>query len=255
MTNTGMIGTKDAMSAYASQVKQTNETKETKKVSEYGATVGEPKLSDKAAKYYEQLKKKFGQYDFILVSKDQKANAQANASKYANNIKTVVLIDEEKIEKMATDEKFRKKYEGILSGATQQLEQLKNSVASSGAEVKGYGMEIKDDGTASYFAVLKKSFAAQKARIEKAAAQKAADKKAAAKKAEKKAKEERLQEGMKKRRADGSKEIEDEETITISAGSIEELMDKIADYKMEERSNQVQTPQEMMLGQSIDFKG
>ena len=48
--------------------------------------------------------------------------------KYANNIKTVVLIDEEKIERMAMDEVIVKKYEGILSGATAQLQQLKSSV-------------------------------------------------------------------------------------------------------------------------------
>ena len=35
---------------------------------------------------------------------------KANAAKYANGYKTVVLIDEDKIEQMATDEKFRKQY-------------------------------------------------------------------------------------------------------------------------------------------------
>ena len=44
-----------------------------------GKTIGDPKLSKEAQKYYEKLKKKYGNYDFILVSKDQKANAQANA--------------------------------------------------------------------------------------------------------------------------------------------------------------------------------
>ena len=121
----------------------------------YGRTIGQPELSEKAAKYYEQLKKKYGNYDFILVSKDQKANAQANAAKYANNIKTVVLIDEEKIERMATDESYRKKYEGILSGATAQLQQLKSSVEKSGADVKEYGMQVNDGGTTSFFAVLR----------------------------------------------------------------------------------------------------
>ena len=35
----------------------------------YGQTIGQPELSEKAAKYYEQLKK-YGNYDFILVSRD-----------------------------------------------------------------------------------------------------------------------------------------------------------------------------------------
>ena len=106
----------------------------------YGQTIGQPELSEKAAKYYEQLKKKYGNYDFILVSRDQKENAKANAAKYANGYKTVVLIDEDKIEQMATDEKFRKQYEGILSGAAAQIQQLKTSLQSSGAQVKGFGM-------------------------------------------------------------------------------------------------------------------
>ena len=118
---------------------ETGEVKKEEKVTEskdLGKTIGDPKLSKEAQKYYEKLKKKYGNYDFILVSKDQKANAQANAAKYANNIKTVVLIDEEKIERMAMDESYRKKYEGILSGATAQLQQLKSSVEKSGADVK-----------------------------------------------------------------------------------------------------------------------
>lgn len=132
---------------------ETGEVKKEEKVTEskdLGKTIGDPKLSKEAQKYYEKLKKEYGNYDFILVSKDQKANAQANAAKYANNIKTVVLIDEEKIERMATDESYRKKYEGILSGATAQLQQLKSSVEKSGADVKEYGMQVNDGGTTSF---------------------------------------------------------------------------------------------------------
>ena len=73
---------------------ETGEVKKEEKVTEskdLGKTIGDPKLSKEAQKYYEKLKKKYGNYDFILVSKDQKANAQANAAKYANNIKTVVM--------------------------------------------------------------------------------------------------------------------------------------------------------------------
>lgn len=78
-------------SGKASESKKANAAK-----SEYGKTVGEPKLSEEGKKYYEELKKKYGNYDFVLVSSDQKENAKANASKYANSFKTVVLIDEEK---------------------------------------------------------------------------------------------------------------------------------------------------------------
>ena len=51
---------------------------------------------------------------------------------------------------MATDEKFRKQYEGILSGAAAQIQQLKTSLQSSGAQVKGFGMQVNDGGTLSF---------------------------------------------------------------------------------------------------------
>lgn len=270
------VSTNSVAGAYAAQsaigkdvrAKQTEETKEAsgrkKTTGDYGKTIGEPKLSEKAQKYYDQLKKKYGNYDFILVSEDQKENAKANASKYANSFKTVVLIDEAKIEKMATDEKFRKQYEGILSGASSKLQQMKADMEKSGANVKGFGMQVNDNGTASYFAVLKKSSADQKERIEKKALQKKTDRKAEKKKeeikqAEKRAEKHKKTDGVKK--SDGLQEtnhpakVDDEETVTISANSIEELMKKIGDYRFLEMSDNVQTESEKQVGQFIDFKG
>jgi hypothetical protein len=228
---------------------KTSETAQTRgKTEDYGRIIGQPELSEKAAKYYEQLKKRYGNYDFILVSRDQKENAKANAAKYANGYKTVVLIDEDKIEQMATDEKFRKQYEGILSGAAAQIQQLKTSLQSSGAQVKGFGMQVNDGGTLSFFAVLKKSSAEQKARIEKKAEQKRAEKKAAEKKAAKKEKEEQLKE----KRAESD---DTEETVTITANSIEELLSRIDTYNFNTRSDEVRTQSERQVGQNIDFRG
>lgn len=246
--------TKTTKQDEAAEVKKEEKVKDSQNL---GKTIGEPKLSKEAQKYYDKLKKKFGNYDFILVSEDQKANAQANAGKYANNIKTVVLIDEDKIERMATDESYRKKYEGILSGASSQLEQLKSSMEKSGANVKGYGMQVNDGGITSFFAVMKKSSSDQKARIEKSAEKKKADKKAAEKKAEKKKEEARL-EKSKSSKTDKSNDIDnidEEETVTITANSIEELMNKISDYTFAERSDSVQTDTEKMVGQHVDFRG
>lgn len=234
----------------------TSEAKQTKGTTgNYGRTIGQPELSEKAAKYYEQLKKKYGNYDFILVSRDQKENAKANAAKYANGYKTVVLIDEDKIEQMATDEKFRKQYEGILSGAAAQIQQLKTSLQSSGANVKGFGMQVNDGGTLSFFAVLKKSSAEQKARIEKKGEQKRAEKKATEKKAAKKEKEERLKDKKSDKVADSKEEAGTEDTVTISAGSIEELLSKIETYNFNTRSDSVQTASERQVGQNFDFRG
>lgn len=59
----------------------------------------------------------------------------------------------------------------IIANAASGLSQLGQSIAATGANVKGYGMQVNDGGTASFFAVLKKS-AAQKERIAKKAEQK-----------------------------------------------------------------------------------
>ena len=214
-----------------------------------GQTIGNPKLSEKASKYYDELKKKYSNMDFILVSKEQKANAQANAASYANGNKMVVLIDEEKIERMATDENYRKQYEGIIKNAASGLSQLKSQIESSGQSqnVVGYGMKVNDGGTASFFAVLKKSSADQKARIEKKAVEKKEAKKAEEKKAEKKEKQDKLKEAQ--------QTSDDDDTITISAGSIEELIKKINDYTFSMKSDNVQTEAELQVGQHIDFRG
>lgn len=249
MTEMGVNG---KAGAYAAEnAGNTSETKQTKSAN-YGRTIGEPELSEKAQKYYEQLKKKYGNYDFILVSREEKENAKANASRYANSFKTVVLIDEDKIERMATDEKFRKQYEGILSGASAQLQQLKTSMEKSGANVKGYGMQVNDNGTLSLFAVLKKSSADQKARIEKKAEQRKAERKAADKKAARKEQEERWKNFGKEK--DSRIDSQEEETVTISANSIEELIAKIEEYQFEERSNRIWTEKEKQIGQNIDFR-
>ena len=227
----------DTAAVYSkSETTKTDETSGKKKVS--GQTIGNPKLSEKASKYYEQLKKKYSNMNFILVSEDQKENAKANAAGYANSNNMVVLIDEDKIERMASDENYRKQYEGIIANAASGISQLASSLSATGTSVKGFGMQVNDNGTASYFAVLEKSSAAQKERIEKKAA-------------EKKKNEERLE---KKRKETGDvDDTDDTETVTVTASSIEELLEKIKDQEQLFLSDIVKTPQEKNVGQNVDF--
>ena len=82
---------------------------------EYGYTIGDVQLSDKAKAYYDTLKSKFHNMEFIAVSKDMKAQVQQNASAYGNADKMVVLIDDEKLERMAEDEEYRKKRKILCS--------------------------------------------------------------------------------------------------------------------------------------------
>ena len=223
----------------------------------YGKTVGEPKLSDTGKKYLDELKKKYNNMDIVLVSKDQKENAKANASKFANADKMVVLIDEEKIEKMATDESFRKKYEGIIAMAGQKVPELKEAFAGNDS-VKGFGLEVKDDGNASFFAVVKKSQDAQAQRIKAKAEEKKAQKKEDEKKAEKKEREEKLQEARKEK-AEATKDarlgdFDPDEYEVIEASSVEELVKKVSDYGYMAMSDNVLSAQELVRGQTLDLK-
>lgn len=238
--------------AQANQVK-TEESKNTAKKSNVkGRTIGEPKLSDAAAKYYEDLKKKYSNMDFILVSRDQKAFAQSQAASYANPAKMVVLIDEDKIERMASDESYRRQYEGIIANAASGMSQLSKSL-SNNSSVKGYGMQVNSNGTASFFAVIDKSLAAQRKRIAQKAQDKKEAKKAEEKKAKKKEQQEKLEESWKKDPGKTGNIRKDADEVTVTASSIEELLKKISDVTFASMSDYAQTEEEKKIGQSFDF--
>lgn len=112
----------------------------------------------------------------------------------------VVLIDEDKVERMAEDENYRKQYEAIIANAASGISQLKSSLESSGANVKGFGMQVNDGGTATYFAVLEESSAAQRERIEKKAAEKRQRKKLPKRKPRKSTRKKSLKKQEAKRR-------------------------------------------------------
>ncbi len=233
--------------------KSATEAKSATKVS--GRTVGDVKLSEKAAKFYEEFKSKFSNMDFVLVSADQKDKVEANAAAYGLANKTVVLIDDEKIEKMANDEQYAAKIEATIKGAQAQLTALANGIPGTGADVQGYGMKINDDGTATLFAVLKDSSKAQKARIEKKAAEKKAEEKAQHKKLEEKRAEKKAdaKEAEEARKAEKGKGHDDDEYITITANTADELLKKITDQAMLFRSDSVRCEEEMTVGQNFDF--
>lgn len=259
--SSGIINNSDQVYSAYGQTGKTSSTEKTsstktssaKSAASYGKTIGTPQLSEEGQKYYEELKKKYSNMDFILVSSDQKAFAQSQAGSFANPYKTVVLIDEEKVERMAADETFRAQYEGIISNAASGISQLKTQLESSGAKVQGYGMQVNDGGLTSFFAVLKKSSSDQKARIEKKRAENKAEKKADEKKAEKEKAEEKLKANRTESHNKADKWYEDDDTVTITANSIDELMKKIEEYNFNNRSNQVWTADELKVGQHIDF--
>lgn len=247
-----MSNISEITAANSGALQETGKAKETGKTGNYGKTVGKPQLSEAGAKYYEELKKKYSGMDFVLVSKDMKEFAKKNASSYGNANRMVVLIDEEKIERMATDENYRAKYEGLIAKAQSQMPQLQ-SVMANQPGVKTIGMTVNDNGTASFFAVMSKS---NQDMTEKLAAKRAEKKAAEKAEAKKEAKKEQL-EKLEAKRADKAGETEsgDDDYVILQADSVEELIKKIENYNFSLRADSVQTPYEKSIGQSIDFKG
>lgn len=69
---------------------------------------------------------------------------------YQSSKELLVLIDSDKIEKMAEDEEYRAKYEGILNNAASRLNQMKDSLGSKADSVSSFGMTFDDHGNASF---------------------------------------------------------------------------------------------------------
>mgnify|MGYP000161031653 CR=1 FL=1 len=235
--------------------------KTTKKSKVSGRTIGDPVLSDKAQKYYEKLKAKYSNMDFILVSPEKKEEAESKKGMYQSSKELLVLIDSDKIEKMAEDEEYRAKYEGILNNAASQINQMKDSLGSKADSVSSFGMTFDDHGNASFFAVVDKSLASQRERI--------ADKKEAAAKREKRKRRGKHRKNVRRRKkadrtdkkgkTDGTGKAKDTEKtsdadkVTVSASSWEELLKKIDNVIYESRADSVMTKEEKAVGQSFDY--
>ena len=254
--STTVTKTESTASTTTSTTTSTKTASTITKTTDYGKTIGNVKLSDTAAQYYQQLKQKYGNMDFVLVSSDQKANVSANAATFSNPNKMAVLIDADKIEKMASDKNYREQYENTIQNASSGISQMKTLIerAGMGRSVQGYGMLVNDGGASSFFAVMKKSFSKQKEQIDKNAERKAADKKE-----EKKIEEKKAQKNAKEKESENveknNSNKEAMETQTITANSLEELLQKMNSFYYEDRSNSVLSEAEQSVGQSIDFKG
>lgn len=147
---------------YDSQVqnKKTNSTKKTQSKDK------EVNLSDRAKELLKELKKTYGDIDFIVAS----YNSDEEADSYlANGTKEFsVLIDPEELEKMASDDNVKKKNLGIIEEAREKLSDMKENLGDKEDDVKRLGVSIDKNGTVTYFADLEKMSEKQRERIEKA---------------------------------------------------------------------------------------
>lgn len=147
---------------YDSQVqnKKTNNSKKTQSKDK------EVTLSDRAKELLKELKKTYGNIDFIVASYDSDEEAD---SYLANGIKEFsVLIDPEELEKMASDDNTKKKNMGIIEEAQEKLSDMKENLGDKKGDVKRLGISIDKNGMVTYFADLEKMSEKQRERIEKA---------------------------------------------------------------------------------------
>lgn len=214
--------------------------KENTKTGSTKNTIGSPELSEAASSYYEELKSKYSDVEFVLVDNENADTAKETASNIVTDKSMIVLISEDEVEQMATDETVRTQNESLIEDAKNQMPDLIEQLKESGANVKSFGIEINDDGTASYFAVVDKSMAAQKERIENNIAEKRAEKKAEAKEAN--------AEKLENRRTSRKEDL-----TTVTSSSMEDLINKIKDVMYEAKADSVMTEQEKMIGQNFDF--
>ncbi len=162
----------------------------------------------------------------------------------------------------------------VRGASSLKMTEAKNSLASTGATVKNFGMSVDSNGKESFFATVEKAGEQQKKLIEKRAAEKKAKEhkkadakarqerieKAKEKRAEKSEKAEKpdhdeIPEDAEKRIHDKVKEVYGKEYVTIEADSMDDLLAKVQNYSYDGAAGRVMTDAERSLGGHIDFRG
>lgn len=178
----------------------------------------ESKLSEKAAAFLANLRKTYGDFDFIVGNAgDNLRSLVKNSSKEFS-----VVFSTEELERMATDEKYAEEKMNAVQGAVRMSRQINEQFGFESAFGKGtengvkmtkFGICFNDDGSVSYFAELEKTSQKQKERIEQMREKQSDEKKEAAKK--EKAKDEKEAASVSVKR------------VMVEAPSEEELIKKI----------------------------
>lgn len=169
----------------------------------------EAKLSAKAQSYLENLRKKYGDYNFV-VSNDMDTSKTLGSDKEYS-----VMFTTEELEKMAEDEDYAEKVMGQVGTAVDMLKNISEKDLGEGVQFSQLGVSIDSDGNMKIFAQLEKLTAEQQKRLEEAKEKRAE---------EQKANEEKLQ-ADKEPPEDGMPVVF--KSADVEADSEEELLTKI----------------------------
>ena len=176
-------------------------------------------LSAEAKSYLETLKEKYGDIQFFVA--DCATDEEMNQYFAMGTKKYSCVISTDTLEKMATDEEVRAKYESIIDNADEQIEEMKEQISEEVGEeaanqVQFVGFSIDDNGVVNYFAKLKASNDSYYEKLE----EKRAEEKEEAKKVEEREKEKAIEE----KRLETKKELPWKEEIWVKADSKEGLL-------------------------------
>lgn len=208
--------------------KKTDETKKTNSNS--------VQLSDKAKALLQEMKKTYSNADIYVAEYESDEEAAEYLSRGSKDYS--ILIDPEELERMANDEDVKKKNFALLDESLGKLNEMKEELKETGREdeVVTLGVNIGKDGQVSYFAELEKSGERTKEFVEKMRE----DKKEAAKEAE----------AEKAGKAQDKYSYERSKRATVSASSVEDLLDKIKNFDWDTVKEETTIP---MPGKNFDF--
>lgn len=185
-------------------------------------------LSDRAKALLQELRKQYGNMDFIVADYDSEEEAASYLSRGTKEYS--VLIDPEELERMAEDEDVKNQNLALLDEAVGNLDKMKEQLKNTenGDQVVTLGVTIGKDGEVSYFAELEKAGERQREFVDRIRAEKkeaAAD----AKEAEaRKAADARETEAEKTAHNYSAHNSDKSRRTTVYASSTEELLEKIA---------------------------
>ena len=202
-------------------------------------------LSDEAKDYLASLKEKFGDIDFFVANCD----SDEEMGKYfaMGTKKYSCVISSDLIEKMATDDAAREKYEKIIANAGEQIEERKEEAKEelgeeAAEQIKFLGFKVDDNGMVEYFAKLKDDNNAYYAKLkEKRAEEKEAEKKAEEKRNEKKAEDKQT----------GNDKLHKNDDLWFNADSKEGLMEVIREALGIKAPEKTEEP-EMAVGKTVE---
>ena len=202
-------------------------------------------LSDEAKDYLATLKEKFGDIDFFVAN----CETDEEMGKYfaMGTKKYSCVISSDLIEKMATDEEARAKYEKIIANAGEQIEEMKaeakEELGEEAAEqIEFVGFKVNDNGMVEYFAKLRDDNNSYYAKLK--------EKRAEAKEAEKKA-EEKRNDKLAEEKLTGKDKLHKNDDLWFNADSKEGLMAAIREALGIEAPEKEEAP-DVAVGEKVE---